>query len=66
MSRTLNEIVKTMQEYFGTEGAIERIMSNDWPIVTKQEAIAMLEASDRKEAMVEDGEVNAEWIVWSL
>lgn len=60
MSKTLNEIVKIMQESYGTEGAIERIMSNEWPVDTKREAIEMIEGPCRDDALVEGGEVNAD------
>jgi hypothetical protein len=60
MSKTLNEIVKTMQQSYGTEGAIERIMANDWPVETKRLAIEMIEGPCRDDALVEGGEINGD------
>ena len=65
MSKTLNEIVASLREQYGDEGAIDRIMSNDWQVDTKREAIFMIEGPRRDDALVEDGEVNGdEFFQW--
>ena len=60
MSKTLNEIVASLREQYGDEGAMDRIMSNDWPVDTKREAILMIEGPCRDDALVEDGEMNGD------
>ena len=60
MSKTLAEIVGTMQKSYGAEGAIESIMASEWPVETKREAIEMIEGPCRDDALGEGGEVNAD------
>lgn len=58
MSKTLLEIIDDLVEEHGKEGAINRILVNDWPIDTKERAIDMLEKRDHSAALVEQGEYN--------
>lgn len=58
MSKTLLEIIDNLVDEHGIDGAIDNIMTNDWPLDTKERAINMLEKRQLNNAMVEPGEYN--------
>jgi len=60
MSDRLLEAIERMVDEHGTEGAIEVIMTTDWPLDTKDRAIGMLEKRQRANAIVEPGEYKRE------
>lgn len=58
MNKTLLDIVEDLVDEHGIDGAIDNIMTNEWPIDTKERAINMLEKRQLGNAMVEPGEYN--------
>jgi hypothetical protein len=57
MSAPLEDIVKRLADEHGKEGAIERIMVNDWHIEAKSKAIALIDGPDIYKAFVEESEL---------